>query len=100
MLFPYHLSDFVVVNMRITAFHYYIAMMQDLLDQEKSYDTLPNFTAADSLRVLGIGRNQYIDIMNQCRRNSHKKFLSMSRRPPREFLPIRPIKDIPLGNEQ
>ena len=32
-----------------------------------SYDALPNFTAADCLRLLGIGRNQYIDLMNQCR---------------------------------
>jgi hypothetical protein len=34
---------------------------------EKSYDTIPNFTAADGVRLLGIGRNQFIDIMNQCR---------------------------------
>ncbi|KAL5017599.1 hypothetical protein ScPMuIL_007188 [Solemya velum] len=50
MLYPYHLSDVI----------------------EKSYDSLPNFTAADCLRLLGIGRNQYIDLMNQCR--SSKKF--------------------------
>lgn len=34
---------------------------------EKSYDILPNFTAADVNRFLGIGRNQYIDIMNKVR---------------------------------
>jgi hypothetical protein len=35
--------------------------------QERSYDALPNFTAVDGVRLLGIGRNQYIDIMNRCR---------------------------------
>ena len=28
-------------------------MMQDIMDSEKSYDSLPNFTAADCLRLLG-----------------------------------------------
>jgi hypothetical protein len=37
---------------------------------EKSYDVLPNFTAADGIRILGIGRNQYIDIMNKWRTRS------------------------------
>ncbi|GBN30276.1 Protein FAM91A1 [Araneus ventricosus] len=67
MLYPYHLSDFIVTGMRITPFQYYISIMQDLMEQEKSYDSLPNFTAADCLRLLGIGRNQYIELMNQCR---------------------------------
>jgi hypothetical protein len=31
---------------------------------EKSYDVLPNFTAADIVRVMGIGRNQYLNLMN------------------------------------
>lgn len=38
-----------------------------MLNAEKSYDSLPNFTAADAMRLLGIGRNQYIDLMNQNR---------------------------------
>ena len=59
-------------------------MISDLILQEKSYDTLPNFTgkqaresvfqfskislvAADCLRLLGIGRNQYIELINQSR---------------------------------
>lgn len=36
-----------------------------MINAEKSYDSLPNFTAADAMRLLGIGRNQYIDLMNQ-----------------------------------
>ena len=39
--------------------------LQEMINSEKSYDSLPNFTAADAMRLLGIGRNQYIDLMNQ-----------------------------------
>eukprot|EP00301_Raphidiophrys_heterophryoidea_P003164 c11441_g1_i1.p1 GENE.c11441_g1_i1~~c11441_g1_i1.p1 ORF type:complete len:728 (-),score=127.45 c11441_g1_i1:61-2244(-) len=42
-------------------------MVESLIKSERSYDTLPNFTAQDCLRLLGIGRNQYIDLMNKCR---------------------------------
>ncbi|KFM81468.1 Protein FAM91A1, partial [Stegodyphus mimosarum] len=89
MLYPYHLSDFIVTRMRVTPFQYYISIMQDLMEQEKSYDSLPNFTAADCLRLLGIGRNQYIELMNQCR--SSKKFFGVRRKPIRELLPSKPV---------
>ncbi|CAH8477696.1 unnamed protein product [Schistosoma turkestanicum] len=46
-------------------------MIIDLISTEKSYDCLPNFTAADCLRLLGIGRNQYIELVN-----TYKSFLS------------------------
>ncbi len=67
-------------------------MIIDLLEQEKNYDTLPNFTAADCLRLLAIGRNQYIDLMNQFR--SAKKFLGMIRKPVKDLLPNKPDKNI------
>ncbi|KFD53678.1 hypothetical protein M514_05383 [Trichuris suis] len=88
MLFPYHLSDVVVKGLRVTPFQYYRQMMEDLMIQEKSYDTLPNFTAADCLRLLGIGRNQYINLMNQCR--SLKK--SSSKKAIRDLLPRIPVR--------
>lgn len=47
MLFPYHLADMVVKGLRITPFNYYISVVEKLMQAEKSYDTLPNFTAAD-----------------------------------------------------
>lgn len=47
MLYPYHLSDIVVKGLRVTPFVYYINMMSDIMSHEKSYDSLPNFTAAD-----------------------------------------------------
>lgn len=92
MLYPYHLSDIIVKGLRITPFNYYISMMQDIMAQEKSYDSLPNFTAADCLRLLGVGRNQYIDLMNQCR--SSKKFFR--KRPVRELLPAQPIEELSI----
>lgn len=46
-------------------------MIIDLISTEKSYDCLPNFTAADCLRLLGIGRNQFIELVN-----TYKSFLS------------------------
>lgn len=47
MLYPYHLSDVVVKGLRVTPFAYYTSIMVDIMTQEKSYDSLPNFTAAD-----------------------------------------------------
>ncbi|KAK3746262.1 hypothetical protein QZH41_016510 [Actinostola sp. cb2023] len=87
MLYPYHLSDVIVKGLRITPFSYYCSIMQDIMQSERSYDSLPNFTAADCLRLLGIGRNQYIDLMNQCR--SSKKFFR--RKPVKDLLPTKPV---------
>lgn len=47
MLYPYHLSDVMVKGLRVTPFAYYTSIMMDIMSQEKSYDSLPNFTAAD-----------------------------------------------------
>ncbi|KAI1722569.1 protein FAM91A1 [Ditylenchus destructor] len=69
MLYPYHLSDIMVRGLRVTPFNYYTSMMIDVMQAEKSYDSLPNFTAVDAMRGLGIGRNQYIELMNQNRSN-------------------------------
>ncbi|XP_050303442.1 protein FAM91A1 [Anthonomus grandis grandis] len=74
MLFPYHLADMIVKGLRITPFNYYISVLERLMQAEKSYDTLPNFTAADCLRLLGIGRNEYIDLINKSRSNRSRLF--------------------------
>ena len=66
MLYPYHLSD-IFHALYTSPFVYYTTMIKNLMKADKSYDSLPNFTAVDCLRVLGIGRNQYIDLMNQSR---------------------------------
>ena len=41
--------------------------MHFVLLTEQPYDSIPNFSAADALRLTGIGRNEFIDIMNKCR---------------------------------
>ncbi|EHB06401.1 Protein FAM91A1 [Heterocephalus glaber] len=87
MLYPYHLSDIMVKGVRITPFSYYTGIMEDIMNSEKGYDSLPSCTAADCLRLLGIGRNQYIDLMNQCR--SSKKFFK--RKMARDLLPVKPV---------
>ncbi|CAJ0954940.1 unnamed protein product, partial [Mesorhabditis belari] len=87
MLFPYHLSDIVVKELRLTPFQYYINIFCEMIVSEKSYDSLPNFTAADAVRLLGIGRNQYIDIMNQ---NKSNRRLFRRNKPIRELLPQNP----------
>lgn len=47
-----------------------------LLFAEQPYDSIPNFSAADALRLTGIGRNEFIDIMNKCRSKVlHRFFL-------------------------
>jgi hypothetical protein len=72
MLYPYHLADILVRGLRVTSFGYYTEMTEDLMAREKSYDSLPNFTARDVVRLLGIGRNEYIDIVNQSKSNAAK----------------------------
>ena len=98
MLFPYHLSDVVVKGLRITPFQYYVMVLEVIMGQEKSYDSLPNFTAVDCLRLLGIGRNQYIELMNKTRTKS--KFggftSSLFRRSYKELLPTRPVSNITI----
>ena len=94
MLYPYHLSDIYVKGFRITPFNYYLDMMANLMTSEKSYDTLPNFTAIDCVRLLGIGRNQYIDIMNKYRSSNKSRLgLGFSRRKPiTTLLPTQPVQ--------
>lgn len=44
---------------------------------EQPYDSIPNFSAADALRLTGIGRNEFIDIMNKCRSKVVDRFACM-----------------------
>uniref|UniRef100_A0A0A9X8Q7 Protein FAM91A1 n=2 Tax=Lygus hesperus TaxID=30085 RepID=A0A0A9X8Q7_LYGHE len=87
LLYPYHLSDIIVKGLRVTPFQYYTKVLEIIMDSERSYDSLPNFTAADCLRLLGIGRNEYIDLMNQCR-SGRKLF---RRKNVKDLLPAKPI---------
>lgn len=88
-LFPYHLADIVTKGLRVTPFIYYVDVLRDLLKNDRSYDTLPNFTAADCLRVLGIGRNEFLSLISDLKTNSsiHKLF----RKSIENFLPKIPV---------
>lgn len=47
MLYPYHLSDVVVKGLRITPFQFYVSTIIHVMESDKSYDSIPNFTAVD-----------------------------------------------------
>ncbi|KAI3806731.1 hypothetical protein L1987_22645 [Smallanthus sonchifolius] len=88
-LFPYHLAEYVCRVMRVTAFRYYCDMLFEVMKNEQSYDRIPNFSAADALRLTGIGRNEFIDIMNKCR--SKKIMWKLNKSIARESLPTQPV---------
>ncbi|XP_050526579.1 protein FAM91A1 [Daktulosphaira vitifoliae] len=88
MLYPYHLSDVIVKGLRITPFQFYISTIIHVMESDKSYDSIPNFTAVDCLRLLGIGRNEYIELMNQCRSKSK---LFRKKNDIKPMLPVQPI---------
>ncbi|CAN0889927.1 Protein FAM91A1 [Linum grandiflorum] len=87
-LFPYHLADYVCRVMRISPFRYYCDMIFEVMKNEQPYDSIPNFSAADALRLTGIGRNEFIDIMNKCR--SKKIMWKLNKSIAKELLPAHP----------
>ncbi|XP_050238627.1 uncharacterized protein LOC126688071 isoform X3 [Mercurialis annua] len=88
-LFPYHLSEYVCRVMRVSPFRYYCDMIFEVMKNEQPYDSIPNFSAADALRLTGIGRNEFIDIMNKCR--SKKIMWKLNKSIARELLPTQPV---------
>ena len=51
--------------LRVTPFDYYSSMLAEVIRGDHAYDSLPNWTAADIKRVIGVGRNEFINIINQ-----------------------------------
>ncbi|KAL6176879.1 hypothetical protein ACLB2K_053511 [Fragaria x ananassa] len=88
-LFPYHLAEHVCRVMRVSAFRYYCDMILEVMKNEQPYDSIPNFSAADALRLTGIGRNEFIDIMNKCR--SKKIMWKLNKSIAKELLPTQPV---------
>ncbi|XP_005190226.2 protein FAM91A1 [Musca domestica] len=86
-LFPYHLADIVTKGLRVTPFNYYLDVLSQLLRNDKSYDSLPNFTAADCLRVLGIGRNEYLSLISELKTHTTRALLFTTKPNPLEYLP-------------
>ncbi|GET86842.1 hypothetical protein, conserved [Leishmania tarentolae] len=66
-LYPYVHQKSVVLYTKETPLSYYTGIFSQLLKQEQSYDRLPNFTAIDALNLLGIGRNQYLQLTKEVR---------------------------------
>ncbi|KAG5251013.1 protein FAM91A [Salix suchowensis] len=88
-LFPYHLAEYVCRVMRLSPFRYYCDMIFEVMRNEQPYDSIPNFSAADALRLTGIGRNEFIDIMNKCR--SKKIMWKLNKSIAKELLPTQPV---------
>ncbi|EPS73053.1 hypothetical protein M569_01699 [Genlisea aurea] len=89
-LFPYHLAEYICRVMRISPFKYYCDMIFEVMKNEQPYDSIPNFSAADALQLTGIGRNEFIDIMNKCR--SKKIMWKLNKSLAKEFLPVEPVE--------
>ncbi|CAN6342362.1 unnamed protein product [Urochloa humidicola] len=87
-LYPYHLADFMCRVMRISPFRYYCDILFEAMKNEQPYDSIPNFSAADALRITGVGRNEFIDIMNKCR--SKKIMWKLNKSIAKELLPPEP----------
>ncbi|GMH37437.1 hypothetical protein BSKO_05310 [Bryopsis sp. KO-2023] len=92
-IFPYHLAHYVCRVLRMTPFRYYSDILFNSLKLEKAYDKIPNFTAADILRVVGIGRNEYIAILDSCK--AKKLLWRVNKGVAKEKLPAEPV-NIPM----
>ncbi|KAL1540219.1 protein FAM91A1-like [Salvia divinorum] len=89
-MYPYHLAEYVSRVMRVSPFKYYCDILFEVMKNEQPYDSIPNFSAADALRITGIGRNEFIDIMNKCR--SKKIMWKLNKSIAKELLPIEPVE--------
>ncbi|XP_059633312.1 uncharacterized protein LOC132276074 [Cornus florida] len=88
-LFPYQLAEYICRVMRVSPFKYYCDMIFEVMKNEQPYDSIPNFSAADALRLTGVGRNEFIDIMNKCR--SKKIMWKLNKSIAKELLPTQPV---------
>ena len=66
-IFPYHLAEYICRVLRVSPFKYYRDVLADAMREDLPYDSIPNFTAADAVRVIGVGRNEYIATMVQAK---------------------------------
>lgn len=76
--------------LRVTPFKYYKDILANNMRDDAPYDAIPNFTAADALKVVGVGRNEYIDIMQKAK--SKKLLWRVNKGLVKDFLPDLPKK--------
>ena len=68
MLYPYHLAEAITAYKSLDSpFEYYVEMIVERMRSERSYDTIPSFAAADCVRLVQCGRNEFIHALNACR---------------------------------
>jgi KaiC/GvpD/RAD55 family RecA-like ATPase len=72
-------------------FRYYHEMLATVMRSELSYDAVPNFTAADGRRLVGIGRNEFIDAMNKSR---SRNWFNKKRYAVKDLLPGEPVEPV------
>ena len=95
-LYPYHLAAALHDSLRspMSPFEYYVEVLYERMSTERSYDTIPNFAAADCMRLLKVGRNEFIHALNACRAKGwmwkRRKAVIVKQ------LPARPADDLPL----
>lgn len=87
LVFPYHLIPQLQQFNPVTPFNYYIDMLLRVMGSEKSYQSIPSFSAADALRVTGVGRNQFIEAMNKSRGGGWSNVLKSKGKMLRNLLP-------------
>jgi hypothetical protein len=62
-LYPHHLAPFAARVLRATPFSYYVDVLAAAVRDDLPYDAIPNLAAADAVRVVGVGRNEYIALV-------------------------------------
>jgi hypothetical protein len=92
LVFPYHLIPELEKFHPTVPFTYYIEMLLKVMASDRSYQSIPNFSAADALRVTGVGRNQFIDAMNKFRGGGIGAILKSKDKILRSLLPSSPIR--------
>lgn len=96
LVFPYHLIKELRLiqnnNFVVTPFTYYIDMLVKVMSSEKSYQSIPNFSAADAKRVTGVGRNEFIDCTNTSHVSSFVSLFQKKENQLRDILPKSPAK--------
>jgi hypothetical protein len=95
LVFPYHLISELQRYQPIVPFKFYTDMLLRVMATDRAYQTIPNFAAADALRVTGVGRNQFIDAMNKSRAGGMSTILQSRDKRLRSLLPQQPER-IPL----
>lgn len=77
LVYPYTLLPVLVAGSIppakcVTPYRYYYKMIWDAMTSGRSFDTIPNFTASDVKRLLGVARNEYIHTLNEVRTGGGK----------------------------